>query len=66
MNRYEQIKKQAEVEKDASKSTGPRQTVFDAGSRHVDEDVEMGEDAEDAGTPSVAGESGGFTAVNRT
>jgi non-histone protein 10 len=66
MNRYEQIKKQADVEKDVSKSTGPRQMVFDAATRHVDEDVEMGEDAEDAGTPSAAGEGGGFTAVNRT
>jgi hypothetical protein len=66
MNRYEQIKKQADVEKDVSKSTGPRQTVFDAATRHIDEDVEMGEDAEDAGTPSAAGEGGGFTAVNRT
>jgi non-histone protein 10 len=62
--RFEILKKQLEVEKEAG-SSGPRQTVFDAAPGHADEDVEMGEDATDAGTPSVAGESGGFTAVNR-
>jgi hypothetical protein len=63
--RYEQLKRQAEVEKEASNSSGPRQAVFDAEPRHADEDVEMGDDVEDAATPSAVGESGGFTAVNR-
>lgn len=65
MTRNEQLKRAAETEKDTGgSSSGPRQTVFDAEKR-VDEDVEMGEDAEEAGTPSAAGELGGFTAVNR-
>ena len=65
LQRFEVLKKQLEVEKEAG-SSGPRQTVFDAAPSHADEDVEMGEDVTDAGTPSVAGESGGFTAVNRS
>jgi non-histone protein 10 len=64
LQRFEFLKKQLEVEKEVG-SSGPRQTVFDAAPSHADEDVEMAEDATDAGTPSVAGESGGFTAVNR-
>ena len=64
LQRFEYLKKQVEAEKEAG-FVGPRQTVFDAAPSHADEDVEMAEDATDAGTPSVAGE-GGFTAVNRT
>ncbi|PMD18316.1 hypothetical protein NA56DRAFT_577395 [Hyaloscypha hepaticicola] len=63
LQRFDYLKKQVEAEKEAG-SVGPRQTVFDVAPSHADEDVEMAEDATDAGTPSVAGE-GGFTAVNR-
>ncbi|PMD40534.1 hypothetical protein L207DRAFT_512005 [Hyaloscypha variabilis F] len=60
LQRFEAMKKQI----DADKATGPRQTVFDAAPGHIDEDIEMGDT--DVGTPSAAGESGGFTAVNRS
>jgi non-histone protein 10 len=64
VQRFDALKKQLEADKEAG-SSGPRQTVFDAAPGHGDEDVEMGDDATDAGTPNITGESGGFTAVNR-
>jgi non-histone protein 10 len=64
LRKFEQAKKAAEVEKEAGAGGGgARQTLFDAGSRNADEDVEMAEEGDGVDTPS--GEGGGFTAVNR-
>ncbi len=62
--RFEQLKRAAEVEKEVGVGGGgARQTVFDGETRHVeaDEDTEM---VDDTGTPGGA-EVGGFTAVNK-
>lgn len=61
--RFEQMKKAWEVEKEVGVGGGgARQTVFDGESRHLeDDDVEMGEDGEEGRSP----EGGGFTAVNQ-
>lgn len=61
--KFEQMKRAADVEKEVGVGGGGAlQTVFDGERRHLDEDVEMAEEEEDAGTP---GDVGGFTAVNR-
>ncbi|KAL3419239.1 hmg box protein [Phlyctema vagabunda] len=60
--KYDEVKKAAEVDKDAALSE--RQSVFDGDRRREDEDVEMGDETEpEAGAESAAA---GFTAVNRS
>ncbi|KAH7348595.1 putative HMG box-containing protein C10F6.08c [Rhexocercosporidium sp. MPI-PUGE-AT-0058] len=65
--RFEQIKKAADLEKESSVPAGATAPVAVGGetknAAEVDEDTEM---ADDTGTPGGVAEVGGFTAVNRT